>query len=157
MWRAKQMKTADQIQQILSRRMKQKFENVLFGGTSAGTSTTAAESTFDIAKTFPEWDKMLRNARRSQVTFVVDMAHPGPPIGHDTPNEGSRIEMSWQQANEVHKHWPLKLFKVLSTEAAEFIPVTPMMGEFVAAVLPMPPYDVPPEEAFEDWMAGKTG
>jgi hypothetical protein len=37
------------------------------------------------------------------------MAHPGPPIRYETPNEGLRVELSWRQASIVHEHWPLRL------------------------------------------------
>lgn len=124
--------------------MNARLEAEIFGGTS--TTAASEETTLDAAKLIKSWEQFLRNARRHQVTFVVDLAHPGPPLRLETPHEGVRFEVSWVQANGLHQQWPLKLWKVLSPEAAEFVPVTPGFGEWVPSILPMPPYEMPEEE-----------
>lgn len=136
-------------------RLQRDLERTLFGG-AASNITPTFESTLDLRKALPEWEKMLRNARRSQVVFIVDRAHQGPPITHETPNDGTRIELSWPAADAVHQQWPLKLFKVLSVDAAEFVPINSGFGEWAPKHLPQPPYEVPKEENFEDWVSGKS-
>lgn len=126
----------EHLRKTMEAQVQREIESALY----SGTISTATESILDLKKLLPEWEKMARNMRRTQITFVVDLAHPGPPISHDTPNDGTRIELSWTQANALHQEWPLKLLKVLSAEAAEFVPVT--VGEFAAKHLPMPPYEM---------------
>lgn len=119
-----------------------------FTGACTNSNAVPTESVLD-AKTFiANMDKILRNFRRTQLTFVMDRAHQGPPVRHETPSDGVRIELSWLDANRVHAEWPLKLHKVLSEDAAEFVPA--LVGEFVPRHLPIPPFEVPPEETFED-------
>lgn len=128
----------------LARRMDELIMKEIMGATTTSQSAPE-ESTLDLAKMLPEWEKIIRNARREQITFVVDLAHDGPMLKHETPCDGARVEMSWRQANELHQHWPLKLHKVNSPEQAEFVPVSGVFPEFVPRILPMPPYDVPQE------------
>jgi hypothetical protein len=80
------------------------------------------------------------------VAFVADVAHPGPPIRYETPNEGLRVELSWRQASIVHEHWPLRLSKVLSAETAEFVPASGLFGEWVPKQLPAPPHELSPDD-----------
>ena len=121
-------------------------------GGDSYTNATPPETTLDLRKALPEWEKMIRNARRSQVTFVVDQGHQGPPIQHETPNDGWRVELSWPDANRLHQEWPLRLHKTVSVDAAEYVPAT-TFDQFVPKVLPMPPYEAPEEESFEDWLS----
>lgn len=118
----------------------------------AGTTTTSAApegTALDIRKMLPEWAKMLRNARRSQVTFVVDMGHEGPMLKHETPCDGVRFEMNFRQAQELHRHWPIRVSKVLTEYSAEFVPVSGVFPEFVPTVIPHPPFELP-KEASDD-------
>jgi hypothetical protein len=46
----------------------------------------------------------------------------------------------------VHEHWPLRLSKVLSAEAAEFVPASGLFGEWVPKQLPAPPYELSPDD-----------
>jgi hypothetical protein len=121
-----------------------------FMGDHTNSNAAPAEGVLD-AKTFvANMHKVLRNFRRTQLTFIVDRAHQGAPVRHETPNDGERIELGWLDANRVHQEWPLKLNRVLSEDAAEFVPA--LVGEFVPKHLPTPPFDVPPEETFENWL-----
>jgi formate-dependent nitrite reductase cytochrome c552 subunit len=141
----------DRIGKAIEAMMRRKIEGAFMGETT-NSNVAPAETVLD-AKTFTaNMDKILRNFRRTQLTFIVDRAHQGGPIRHETPNDGERVELSWMDANRVHQEWPLKLHKVLSEDAAEFVPA--LVGEFVPKHLCQPPYDVPPEETFEDWMKG---
>jgi hypothetical protein len=109
-------------------------------------TTQASETTIDWPKMLRELEQTLRNLRRTNITFVVDIAHPGPPIRHETPNDGTRIELSWLQANEIHQHWPLKLVKIVAPGAGEYVPITPFGYEIVPKILPQPFEDQPDEE-----------
>lgn len=129
--------------------MMRREADLLLGVT---TSTNAAPApALDLRTLLPQWERMLRNARRSNVTFVVDRAHPGGPLCHETPGDGERIELSWLDANRVHQQWPLKLHQVLSADAAEFVPA--LVGEVVPVHLVQPPFDLPDEETLlGDWL-----
>ena len=147
------MSDEDRIGKAIEAMMRREMDTAFMAG--ATTSNVAASEKPLDAKTFlADMNKVLRNFRRTQLTFVVDRAHQGAPIKHDTPNDGERIELSWLDANRVHAEWPLKLHNILSEDAAEFVPA--LVGEFVPRHLPMPPYDLPPEESFDDWMNGRT-
>lgn len=140
--------TEDELGRRILADMNRKFQDVFSG---AVTNTVAQpQTTLDVRKMVGEWDKVLRNARRTQITFVVDQAHQGGPLKHQTPNDGERIEMSWHDANRLHQEWPLKLVKVLSVDSAEFAPI--MLGEYAAKILPMPPYDMIPDESLDEWL-----
>lgn len=110
-----------------------------------GTSTTTPETTLDLAKEISKWEQMIRNFRRSNITFVVDLAHVGPAVHHETPNDGTRVEMSFAQAQELHKSWPLRLHEILDRHSAEFVPAS-SFDTFVPAILPMPPFEPPQGE-----------
>lgn len=86
-------------------------------------------------------ERELRILRKSQVTIVVDRAHQGDPMIYETPDEGRRVELSWDQANRVHRLTPLRLHRVISEDAAEFVPA--IGGEVTEAGLPTPPYELP--------------
>lgn len=140
--------STDELGRRMAAQIDREFERAFMGAT---TNTVAQpQPALDIRNMVGEWEKMLRNARRAQITFVVDRAHQGGPMKHQTPNDGERIEMSWQDANRLHQEWPLKLVNVLSVDSAEFVPI--IVGEFAAKILPMPPYEMPPEESFEEWL-----
>jgi hypothetical protein len=141
----------DKLTKAIQDMLRREIEKAFFGGIQTSTTATT-ESVLDVRKFVSDMNKMLRNFRRTQITFIVDRAHQGPPVRHQTPNDGERIELSWMEANRVHREWPLKLYKVVSEDAAEFVPCT--VGEFVPKILEQPPYDVPPEENFEDWLKG---
>jgi len=111
------------------------------------TSATASDTCLNVADFITQMERLMRNFRRTAITFAVDLAHPGPMLRRETPCDGTIIECSWVQANEVHKRWPLKLIKVISRDVADFVPVTPMFGEEFAANLPSPPYELPEERA----------
>lgn len=132
------------LEKKLEAAMQRQLEAALFGG--ATTNQQAQDTTLDLRKLLPEWEKMFRNFRRENVTFMVDLVHPGPAIKYDTPHDGVRFEMSWQQANALHQEWPLRLHKVLSGTAAEFVPVSGIFGEIVPKMLPLPPYEMPDDE-----------
>lgn len=84
----------------------------------------------------------LRVIRQAQVTIVIDRAHQGKPMAYQTPDEGRRIELSWEQADRVHQLTPLRLHHVISEDAAEFVPaIGGEVGEIGA--LPKPPYEMP--------------
>lgn len=134
----------DEISKIIARHLAQKLDNLLLDALGATTSTTAsAPTTLDIKKAMPEWLKMLHNARRNQVTLVVDMGHEGPMLKAETPCDGTRFEMNFRQAQELHRHWPIRLHKVLTKYSAEFIPVSGVFPEFVATIIPQPPFEEP--------------
>lgn len=87
----------------------------------------------------------LRIIRQAQVTIIVDRAHQGRPMIYDTPDEGRRIELSWDQANRVHQLTPLQLHQVISEDVSEFVPA--IGGEMTSeGGLPAPPYRKPSEE-----------
>jgi hypothetical protein len=141
---------SDKLDAAIREMLNRETERAFLGDTQ--TSATANDSVLDVGKFIVSMDKMLRNFRRAQITFIVDRAHQGPPIRHQTPTDGEQVELSWTDANRVHQEWPLKLHKVISEDAAEFVPA--MAGEFVPKNLCQPPFDVPPEESFEDWLKG---
>lgn len=87
------------------------------------------------------WDKLVRNMRRNQITFVVDRAHLGPILEVPTPHEGKRYEMNPVQASLVHQNWPMRLYCVLSADVAEFVPLSGLGIDFALKHLPQPPYD----------------
>lgn len=145
------MTDEDRIGKAIEAMMRREIDSAFMGGCT-NSSAAPTEGVLD-AKTFiANMDKVLRNFRRTQLTFVVDRAHQGAPIRHDTPNDGERIELRWLDANRVHQEWPLRLHKVLTEDAAEFVPA--LVGEFVPKHLPIPPFEVPPDESFEDWLNG---
>jgi hypothetical protein len=139
----------DQMRQALDAMFRAQLDFALGGGQH--TCNRAAEETA-LRKLISDWHKILSNARRSQITFVVDRAHQGGPLRHQTPNDGERFELSWLDANRLHQEWPLRLHQVLSEDAAEFVPAP--LGEFVPKHLPQPPFEMPAEETLEGWLRG---
>lgn len=138
-------------------RMRAAFEGMFqremdktFG--AAQSNAVPSESALNVREVLRAANIALRVARRTQITFIVDRGHQGPPLRYETPNDGERIELSWADANAVHEVWPLKLHTVLSEDAAEFVPA--IVGELVGKHLDEPPYHVPPEESLEDWLKG---
>lgn len=126
------------------------MKGILYGGQTNSVAQPEPKP-LNVERMIEEWDKTLRNLRRTQITFVVDAGHEGPILKHETPTDGARVEMSWRQANELHQHWPLRLSQVNSPEQAEFVPASGVFPEFVPRILPMPPYDMPSEETMEEW------
>ena len=114
-------------------------------GLHVSTNNAVPEKALDVRKALADMAQLLRNMRRTQITFVVDRGHQGPPIKHETPNDGERIEISWLDANRLHGTWPLKLLRIISEDAAEFVPA--IIGELVPAVLEQPLRSLRPQEA----------
>lgn len=137
--------------QALAEMLQRDIERAFMGG-NVTTNALPQGTSLDVRKLLPELERMLRNFRRTQLVFIVDRAHQGGPLRHVTPNDGERIELSWLDADRLHQEWPLKLHQVLSEDAAEFVPA--LIGEFVAKHLPLPPFEMPPEETFQDWLRG---
>jgi hypothetical protein len=136
-------KITDFVREQFAREM----DRMCMGAITGSTATVAQEeTTLNVAEMLRSCEQILRNSRREQITFVVDAGHDGPILKHNTPCDGERVEMSWRQAQELHQHWPLKLWKVNSPEQAEFVPVSGIFPEFVPRVLPMPPFEMPQED-----------
>lgn len=91
-----------------------------------------------------DWSNMAREARRNDVTFVVDLAHEGPITSYRHPTEGEFIECSHGQAQAIHERWPLVFKTAESSERALFRPAH-QFDPFVLKVLPAPPYHMPEE------------
>ena len=87
------------------------------------------------------WDRAVRQFQRAALTVVVEVGHVGPIVVRQTPTEGTFIECSWVQANQIHQQWPLKLSKVLAADTAEFVPLSSAWGEWAPRTLPLPPYE----------------
>ena len=137
---------ASHVDMNLDRHMQNKLLDGLYGSIESMSFTAtiddmAAQPSLDAL--MDEARKMVAEARRNAVTFVVESPHLGPIVAHQTPHDGTRFEMSWDQANELHKQCPMRLHKVLSPDMAEFVPITGMFRELVPSVLPMPPFDMP--------------
>jgi polysaccharide pyruvyl transferase WcaK-like protein len=97
-------------------------------------------------KLVDDLERELRTIRKAQVTIVVDdRAHEGDPMTYDTPDEGRRVEVSWEQANLVHELTTLRLHRVISEDAAEFVPA--IGSEVTENLLPKPPYEMDIEGA----------
>jgi hypothetical protein len=136
----------DAILKKMQEQMDRMMTEVFYGG----TPPSPQEHILDGAAMARSLDQMIRNFRREQITFRVDIAHQGPVLRHETACDGDVIELSWVQANEVHQHWPLKISKVLSPDAAEFVPASNMFPDFVGRILPMPPYEMPEEDDIDE-------
>lgn len=119
--------------------------NLMFGYTS--TAQTSEDNTLTAEKIsglVDEWGKLIRNARRNDITFVVEGAHQGPILRHRDPVSGEFFEMSWEQAQALHRQWPIVFVKARDEWTAEFRPAC-FADTFVPKALPRPPYDVPEE------------
>ena len=139
------MSTDDEKCKRLADLVQRDLERAIFGDPAA-TANQLPGLRLRAQDVIAECNRQLRFARRARVAFVVDMAHPGSPIRYETPNEGLRVELSWRQASIVHEHWPLRLSKVLSAEAAEFVPASGLFGEWAPKQLPAPPYQLSPDD-----------
>lgn len=104
-------------------------------------ASIAPDAARKFQKLVGDLQRELRIIRQAQVTIVVDRAHQGGPMSYQTPDEGQRIELSWEQASRVHKLTPLRLHRVISEDAAEFVPA--IGGLDVIGPLPEPPYELP--------------
>jgi hypothetical protein len=133
----------DDVSRMMARHLQQSIDGAFIDAAFGGVTSTvaSAETTLDIKKVLPEWMKILRNARRTQVTFVVDMGHEGPMLKTETPCDGTRFEMNFRQAQELHRQWPIRLVKVLTKYSAEFVPASGVLSEFVPRVIPQPPFE----------------
>lgn len=131
----------DAVRASLSRRMDERLMTAI----GAGTSTISSQDMppLDAKKMMTEWAKIIRNARRTAVVFVVELGHPGAPLRIESATEGTRIELSPWQAQMIHQQWPMKLWKIVSEDVAEFVPVSGVFPEYVPRVIPMPPYETP--------------
>lgn len=136
----------DAAKRHIAQRMDEMMFKAMTGMTTSTIASADAEKPFNLEEMLRQWSQMERNWRKDNVTFVVDLGHEGPALTHDTPCDGKRVECTWQQANVIHQHWPLKLSKVNSVEQAEFVPVSPFYSGLVLKTLDMPPYELPPEE-----------
>lgn len=148
----------DVIRDVVAKQIAAHFEVIvnkeLFGQITS--NSLATETSFDAEKMLAQWEKDLRNIRRSQVTFVCDVGHEGPILKHETPNDGARIELGWHHLLELHRHHPVQLSKVNSPEQAEFIPASRLFDQFIPRYPEPPPWTVPEPESYEDWLAGRT-
>jgi hypothetical protein len=134
------MSTDDEIAKALVARMEREMMEALFGNS---TNNVGPPTTLDVNKFTEDCERVLRNMRRTQIIFVVDESHLGPPIMYETPNDGTRVELSWLQARELHKSWPLGIVKILDEHSAEFVPVSSFMQALIpVGELPGPLYDV---------------
>ena len=130
---------ARRLGEIIERDMNMRFMETVRGLTC--TNQVAPEpAPFDLDRALREWDELLRESRKTQVVFKVDLTHEGPILKHETPHDGTVFEMSFLLAREVHHHWPLKLRKILSAHAAEFVPAS-QFDTYFPANLPLPPFD----------------
>ncbi|HLY06109.1 MAG TPA: hypothetical protein VKR31_10205 [Rhizomicrobium sp.] len=111
----------------------------IFGG-----GCTAARLSPDDTLTLEKFTRLAvewtARAKRESITFVVIDGHSGPALRTEHPSNGTRIELSYAQACEVHKHWPMKLSEVIAPDMAEFVPVSGVFNELFAVTLPAPPY-----------------
>lgn len=138
---------SDAVKAQIAADMQRHIERELFTAMTANTAPQE-QTTFRLEDHLLKWEQMIRNARRDQLVIIVDMAlrFDAPLLLEQTPCDGQRIEMSHRQAQELHRHWPLKLHKILSAERAEFVPSLGIFPEFVPAILPAPPYEVPVDQ-----------
>ena len=145
----KMSKLEDQIsaaaRSVIAEKMRAKIDEALLGAIYTTQSATPAETTLRAEDMIRKCEQIMRNMRRENITFVVDLAHQGPPLMHETPCDGKRIEMNFTQAKALHQQWPIKLHEVLTTTSAEFVPVNGVFPEFVSSVLPLPPFELPRE------------
>lgn len=132
-----------QATQAMSRRLEADIDRAFY--VAVTTTTVGPEKPLNVNEMLRQCERLMREARRNQVVFRADFAHTGPMLKIETPNDGSVVELSFIQAQQVHKHWPLKLHKVLDTYTAEFVPASPM-DRFVLAVLPLPPFEMNEDE-----------
>ncbi|TGT90879.1 MULTISPECIES: hypothetical protein [unclassified Mesorhizobium] len=132
------MSAEERIRQQIAAQVETDMYRAIYGVATTST-VTAEEKPFQVGKMLALWENIIRETRRTQVTFRVDLAHPGSMLKYETTDEGTVIEMSFVQAQQLHQKWPMRLHKILDTNSAEFTPVTPF-DVFVPTILPMPPF-----------------
>lgn len=142
---------SDVVRRQIAADMQDRFDRMCWGAMTSNVAPEPSPPPFRLEDHLPKWEQMFREARRNQFVVIVDMALPmdAPLLLERTPCDGDRIEMSHRQALELHRHWPLKLHKVLSPERAEFVPVSGVFPEFVPLILPAPPYEMPDSAEIE--------
>lgn len=130
----------DRIREAL-RRAVGRMESELF--TSTSSAEPAETLTPDMLKDMLDrFEKMRREFRRNDLTVTVDLSHEGPMVSHKHPTDGTIVECSPAQAQELHQHVPLKLIEVVSEHQARFGIATQFDGS-VPRLLPLPPYEMP--------------
>jgi hypothetical protein len=77
------------------------------------------EAARKLQKLVRDLEQELRVIRQAQVTTVIDRAHQGKPMSYETPDEGRRFEMTWEQANRVISTRRCGSAEVISEDAAE--------------------------------------
>ena len=134
--------------ELIATKIQKVFENDIL---NALTTSTAKEKPvkFDTKRTLEEMRKAALRARRSAVTFQVDVAHEGPMLKRETPNDGIIIELSWQQLLQVHNKWPVKLHRVASVTQADFVPAS-HFDKFIPMAPPAPPWE-PVQQGTSEW------
>ena len=78
---------------------------------------------------------------KDRITFRAFSGHEGPVLKVDGP-DGQIFELSFQQAQEIHQKWPMKLVEIVDEHTADFSPLIGWFNEFAPMVLPLPPFDV---------------
>ena len=134
---------ADRAQRQLERMMSETLT-----GTVTNAPTPAALTPGDLSRMLEDWRKLMFNARRNDLTFVVSLSHVGPTCRHDEPCSGTFFEMSVGAAQALHEEWPLVLKEVVDEHTAHFKPAH-KWDRFIPARLPLPPYEVPEAESPE--------
>src|SRR6476660_9653715 len=94
--------------------------------------------------------------RRVQPAASLRQTRPGRVRGrHGAPGTADPLRNAERRptrrivvapSQHRHEHWPLRLSKVLSAEAAEFVPASGLFGEWVPKQLPAPPYELSPDD-----------
>ncbi|TIX43802.1 MAG: hypothetical protein E5V40_01805 [Mesorhizobium sp.] len=130
----------ERILQSISERLEADLLKSIYGPLLT-TNVVPQENVLNVTEMVREWEQMLRAFRRDQVTFRADAAHCGPMLKMETPNDGSVIELSFMQAQQIHDQWPLKLHKIVDAYTAEFVPATGF-DRVVPMRLPKPPFQI---------------
>ncbi|TIT80122.1 MAG: hypothetical protein E5W57_04115 [Mesorhizobium sp.] len=138
------MSPEERIRQDIAQRLEADIERAFYGAMNT-TTIAAPEKPLNVKDMLHQCERVMREVRRNQITFRADLAHGGPMLKIETPNDGAVIELSFAQAQQVHKHWPLKLHKVLDRFTAEFVPAT-SWDRVVPVNLPLPPFEMNEDE-----------
>lgn len=117
-------------------------------GTVTNVPTLPPLTPAALSKMFEDWRKLIFNARRNDLTFIVSLSHVGPVLQHDEPCSGTFWEMSFAHAQALHAEWPLVLAEIIDEHTAHFRPAH-KWDQFVPRILPMPPYELPETECTE--------
>ncbi len=110
-------------------------------GLAPSSQEQSPETTLNVNDMLDQMQKFVREARRNQIIFRVDMAHQGDMIKHENPTEGTTIELNFVQAQQLHRECPIRLHKVVDEHCANFVPAT-QFDWFVPTIIPHPPFDV---------------